>query len=264
MAAQFSWAAAADVGLGIAGAFGQWGAASAARTVARANADAANVVRGAQNQQRAANTSLAATMRSLQYKAALTNAGEASNAGSELIARTQESFTRGNFEQGLRDMEQLGAYTARAAASGVGGASVRAVSYTVRLQQARLAERTEERQGEQVYELNKARAGIFPAAASRLDISPLTGGMDYSRNVAPGGGGGGTGLILALTQGLFSKRESLQVALDSIARGETTTPLSTGDFARMDRTAGIPDLAESSAVRFAPVQATDLPPIFLN
>jgi len=170
-------------------------------------------------------------MRSLQYQTSLRNAGEANNSGAELLARTQESWTRGNFEQGLRDMEALGAYNARAAASGVGGASIQAVSYSMRLQQARVAERQGEKQSEITYELIKQRSGIMPAAVSRLDISPLSPNIDYSVNTASSSA---PSLTASLIQGLLTKRESLQTALNSIPQ-EAPAYAGTGDFARMDR-----------------------------
>lgn len=220
-AATFSWASAADVGTGVASAISAWGTTSANKIVAKANAEAANVVRKAQNQQRASSLTLAGAMRAQAYHAALTNAGEADASAAETIARTSAAWTRGNFEQGLRNMEQIGAYTARAAAAGTGGASVQAVSYSIRLQQARLAERQDERQGQTMYELIKARSGIMPAAVSRLDMSPLAAGLDYNDNYVPQTNTG-MGLIGALTEGLLSKGKSLQVALDSIQRPDNS------------------------------------------
>lgn len=218
MAAQFSWAAAADVGLGVLGGLASWGTASANRKLAKANADAQNTIRKAQNMERASAVSLAGVMRAQGYRAALTNAGEQTNGMAEALARTQESWTRGNFEQGLRDMEQLGALTARASAAGVGGASVNAVSYSLRLSQARLAERQDERQEETQYELLKQMTGVMPATVSRLDVSPLSPNLDYSQNFTPASSG--SGLLPALMEGLLSKGKSLQVALDSIQRDE--------------------------------------------
>lgn len=231
MAAEFSWAAAADVGMGVAGAISSWGVSSANEIVAHANAEAQALVRDAQNQQRASALSLAASMRSMSYRTALTNAGQSSNDASELIARTQESWTRGNFEQGLKGIEQLGAVSARAAAAGVGGASVRAVSQTMQLQQDRLGEQQAEQQGQMSYELLKARSGIMPAAISRLDASPLSANLDYTPTIEQDGNSGLFGL---LAQGLLSKGKSLQVALDSIPTSDNTQ-LPTGDFSRMDR-----------------------------
>lgn len=230
--AQFSWAAAADVGTGIASAISAWGTASANRIVSKANAAAQERVRKAQNQQRASGISLAATMRSQSYRAALKNAETQFNSSGELIARTQESFTRRNFEQGLKNVEQIGAFAARAAAAGVGGASVRAVSSTMQLQQDRLSERQGERDEETMYELVKQRTGIIPAAVSRLDVSPLNPNIDYTPTFQQGPTGGN--LLGFLTEGLLSKSKSLQVALDSISTPDNTQ-LATGDFARMDR-----------------------------
>lgn len=228
--AQFSWAAAADVGTGIASAISAWGTASANKIVQKANAEAANKVRKAQNEVRASGTSLAAAMRAQSYRAVLTNAGEADEGGAELIARTQEAWTRGQFEQGIKGAEMLGAFTARAAASGTGGASVLAVSNTLRLQQARLAERSEERQDETMYELIKQRSGVMPAAVSRLDFSPLVAGLDQSQNYVPETSGG-MSLLASLAEGILSKGKSLQVALDSIPREQPMAgPRQGGDF----------------------------------
>lgn len=233
--AGFSWAAAADVGTGIASAISAWGSASASRIVSRANAEADRVVREAQNKQRAAGLSLAATMREQAYRAGLKNAGQQSNDAAVLIARSQEAWTGRRFEMGLQFAEQSGAFAARAAASGVGGASIRAVSFSQELQQSRVLQQAEERQGQSMYELIKQRAGIMPAAVSRLDVSPLTANQDYTPSFAPAGNGG-TDLLGFLATALQGKTKSLQVALDSISPERVdTTVLPTGDFARADR-----------------------------
>lgn len=235
MAAQFSWAAAADVATGVAGAISSWGTASANKIVAKANAEAQRVIRDAQNRQRASATTLAGAMRGIAYRAALGNAGDSMNDANTLIARSQEAWTRGNLEMGLKNAEQIGALAARSAAAGVGGASVRAVSYTTQLQQDRLSERMAERQQESMYEMVKARSGIMPAAVSRLDVSPLNPNIDYTPTFDPTAGNSAN-LLGFLTEGLFSKAKSLQVALDSLDSGPAETPgLTTGDFARMDR-----------------------------
>jgi hypothetical protein len=236
--ATFSWAAAGDVAGGVAGAFSSWASANATSRVNKANADAANMVREGQNKQRAANSSLAATIRSMANNALLTAGGAATNSASESLARTQEAWTRGNFEQGLRGVEELGAWTARAAAAGVGGSSVQQVSYSMTLKQARMSERQQERQDEGTYDAIVARAGIMPAYSSRSDFSPNNVGLDYSRNQAADGAGG-TGLLAMLTEGLLRKAPSLQVALDSMNPGPVTPQTTTtGDFARMDRGQG--------------------------
>lgn len=216
----FSWAAAGDVGLGIGNAISAWSTASANATVASANADAQRVIRDGQNKERAAALSLAATVRSLSFHSALTNAGNADADAADLIARTQQAWTSNKFEMGLRHLEQLGAYTARAAAAGVGGASVQQTSYSVRLQQDRVAKQMDQRENSLSYELIKQRSGIMPATVSRLDVSPLSPNIDYTPSYA---GSSTPNLGLSLIQGLLSKKDSLQVALDSIG-GTGTTP----------------------------------------
>lgn len=231
MAATFSWA---DVGTGVSSAISAWGVASANKITAQANAESQRIIREAQNEQRASAVTLAGVMRSISYRSALSNAGVATNNASEFMARTAESYTAANFEQGLKSVEQMGAYAARAAAAGVGGASVRAISQTMQLQQSRQAQATEERQDQTMYELAKARSGIMPAAVSRLDVSPIAANLDYTPTFDPAGNS--ANLLTYLTQGLMSKSNSLQVALDSIDfGGKDDTQLPTGDFNRLDR-----------------------------
>lgn len=235
MAAQFSWAAASDVGMGIAGAISAWGTASANKIITSANIDAQNTVRKAQNEQRAGNLSLAATMRGISYRATLTNAGDEYGNATEMLARSQQAWTSNSLEQNLHNAQQFGAVAARSAAAGVGGASVRATSYSMQLQQDRMDQLQTERQGQQTYEMVKQRAGIMPAAGSRLDVSPLNPNLDYSQSFAPIGNS--SNLLGALATGILSKSKSLQVALDSIPTSTTPDPaqLTTGDFSRMDR-----------------------------
>jgi hypothetical protein len=218
MAAEFNFSnvsAGMSVGSGVASAISAWGTASSNKIVNRANAQAAETIRKAQNQQRASGLSLAATMRGMTYRAALGNAGQSVNDAGELIARQTEAFIRNDMEVSVKGAEQRGAMAARAAAAGVGGASIRVASYTLDLQQARLTERQQERNSEVMYELVKQRAGIMPAAVSRLDVNPLNPNFDYS--VSQEQGGNSANLLMYLAQGVLSQRENLQVGLNAIA-----------------------------------------------
>jgi alkylation response protein AidB-like acyl-CoA dehydrogenase len=237
--AQFSWAAGADVFSGLTSAYSSWASADANSIVSKANADAQNTIRKAQNEERASGLSLAATMRGIVDSRILNAAGDASNSANELIVRTQQSWVRGNIEQGLRDMETLGSVTAKAAAAGVGGSSVAAVESSLRLAQERRAEQAQRGQDQTTYELLKQRSGIMPAAVSRMDLTPLSANLDYSRNYAASNSE--PNLMAALTEGLLRKAPSLQVALDSLTQAKTTDASlypTTGDFTRMDRGTG--------------------------
>jgi alkylation response protein AidB-like acyl-CoA dehydrogenase len=239
MAAQFSWAAGADVITGLSGAFSSWASADANAIISKANADAQNTVRKAQNVERASGLSLAATMRSIVNSRILTNAGDTSNNTNEFLARTQQSWLRGNVEQGLRDMETLGAVTARSAAAGVGGSSVAAVASSLQLAQERRDEQQARGQDQTTYEILKAKSGIMPAASSRMDLTPLSANLDYSQNFASANQT--PDLMAALTEGLLRKAPSLQVALDSLTQQkqpDNSRYPTTGDFTRMDRGAG--------------------------
>lgn len=206
--ATFSWAAATDVGLGLAQGLGRMLTSSAQATVASANAEAQNLVRQAQNQERAARTGLAATVRSINNARRLRAAGDAQRAVTENIIRTQQDFLANNLEAGVRDLEEVGAATARAAAAGVGGGSVRALGETILARQARLAQITEEQYQTETYDMRLARAGIMQDAAAGMDISTDSAGLDYSVSQAPVATGGGWAEVLS---GVLDKRQSLSI-----------------------------------------------------
>lgn len=212
--ATFDWAATADVGLGLAQGLGQMFSASAGRTVASANAEAQNRVRQAQNQERAARTGLAATVRSINNARRLRAAGDAQRAVTENISRTQQDFLANKLEEGVRNIEEIGAATARAAAAGVGGGSVRALGETILARQARLAQITEEQYQTETYDMRLARAGIMTDAAAGLDISTDSAGLDYSVNQAPVVTGGGWMDVLS---GVLEKRQSLSILASQYA-----------------------------------------------
>lgn len=208
--AKFNWAAAADVGLGLAGGLASMWTSSANNKVAAANADAQNIVRKAQNQERAARTGLAATVRSINNQRTLTAAGDAQRAVTETLLRTADDFTNNRVEAGIRDMEQLGAVYARAASAGVGGGSVQALAYSIALSQARQEERDINQFGQVSYDLLMQRAGMARTAVESLDLSNDSAGLDYSVSTGKVSSGGDW---TSLVTGLAGKASSIQLLL---------------------------------------------------
>lgn len=215
----FSGAAASGVGLGVAQGLGSFLIASGNRALSQANADARNIVRGGQNEQRIAESRLSAVVREINNRRRLTAAGEQADAVTNTAIRAQEAFTAGQLEQGLRLSESLGAAAAQAAASGVGGSSVEAINALTEGRAARLQQAQEQSQGRQQYDLYKQRAGVLERGVQSLDFSPLTANIDYGRDQGSAGGGFGSlvGSLMGNLIGTEDQRKTLQTFLGSIA-----------------------------------------------
>lgn len=203
--AQFSWAAAADVGLGLVGAW-------SSNKLAKAKADTDNAVREANNEIASAQRGLAATVRGINNKRIMEAAGRNQDAQTRNAVRTADAVSRGAFEESIKSAEQWGATAARAAGSGLGGGGIEAISRTTSLQIARRQELLES-QGEAItYEQAQATTQIMSNALMGLEAGPLTARQDFSRSVAPG-------LATDLVGALLSKRASLGVLLGSMVPG---------------------------------------------
>ena len=216
--ATFSWAAAADVGMQLLGAFGK---ASASRTNARlaaAQAAAANTVREANNTAQRAQAGLAARIQSINNQRNL-EAGGAQIAALELNrVRANEAFSRRDVARGLQDLEAAGRAAANAAVAGVGGGSVEAFNRTQALRAAILDQAAEDQQADQNYDFAVARAGLTTNMARSIDQRPIFAQQDFGVNIAPTQTG--TGTFSTLVQALSDKqtRASANVLLNSLAR----------------------------------------------
>jgi len=204
--ATFSWAAAADVGIGLVGALGK-------NAAARATADAENTVRQVNNEVASAQRGLAATVRILNNKRIMEAAGQNLDAMTRQAGRTTDALTRQDFEGSIKGAEQWGAQAARAAGSGLGGAGIEAISRTTSLQIQRRQEQFDSQADDITYEQAQATTRVMSNALLSLEQGPLTARQDFSRSYAPG-------VASALIGGLLSKRESLQTLLGSMVPGE--------------------------------------------
>lgn len=250
--ATFSWAAAADVGLGLLGAFGS-------ASASKAQADAENTIRRVNNEVASSQRGLAATVRSINNRRITEAAGRAQDAAVSTAARTADAVTRRSFEESIQAAEQMGANAARGAASGLGGAGIEAMSQVTSLQIARRQELLESQGQQTVYEASRATVGIMADALMGLEQGPLTARQDFSRSSAPG-------MASALIGGLLSKRDSLQVLLGSLVPGPqaTTQPIPESYVGSTPLPpAGAPEPASFAFTTPVPevnIQGTPLPP----
>lgn len=241
--AEFSWAAAGDVGLGLVGGLTKGLAAAGASEIAQANANAANTIRQARNEVARSARNLAGTVRSLNNQRQMEAAGERVNTLTTNAVRTSDAFARNNFEASIRGAEAWGQASARVAASGLGGAGIQAISSTVGLQIARQNEARQSGQDAALYDASQATRNVVSNALVGLAAGPLTAQQDYSFNSAPSSS---TGVAGALIGGLLDKKSSLSTLLGSLV-GSDANP---------------PDRAIASPVASSSVEGTALPAVF--
>lgn len=227
--AEFSWAAAGDVGLGLVGGLTKGLAAAGASEIAQANADAANTVRQAKNAVARSARNLAGTVRSLNNQRLMEAAGERVNTLTGNAARVSDSFARNNFEASIRGAEAWGQASARVAASGLGGAGIEAISRTTQAQIDRAQQVRESGQADVMFDQSQATRNVVSNALVGLAGGPLTAQQDYSFNSAPSSS---TGVAGALIGGLLDKKSSLATLLGSLVgdggnppQGATASPV---------------------------------------
>lgn len=241
--AEFSWAAAADVGGGLLKGFnsalGYLGAVETAKT----NAYVAEKNRQSANLRKRGQLTLASTIRDINNKRLMDSAASEYERITTNAIRTGEAFTRRDFEASVRGAEAQGALAAKVAASGVGGAGIQAVGRTLELQLARARELADSQEQTALYDAAQARSNVIPNAIRQLQQGPLKLGQDYNQAAQPPSPF--AGVAGALIAGLLSKKDSLQTLLGSMAPTKEAGPAATG--------------AQTFAVGQSTVTGTDLP-----
>lgn len=213
--AEFSWAAAADVGGGLLGGFNSALKYLGTVDTAKANAYVAEKNRQSANMRKRGQLTLASTIRDINNKRLMESAASEYERVTTNAIRTGEAFTRRDFEASIRGAEVQGALAAKVAASGVGGAGIQAVGRTLELQLARARELADSQEQTALYDASQARANIIPNAIRQLQQGPLKLGQDF--NQAPQPPSAFAGVAGALIDGLLSKKDSLQTMLGSLA-----------------------------------------------
>jgi len=183
------WFAAISVGTQLLGSMsnaqGQKGAEKAQKRVDRANADAANAVRGASNKFAAARASLSNLTRSLDNRGKLQAGGDALDALATNFVRAQDQAVTGSLNQRISAAEQMGALRAAAAASGAGGTSAAMLQQTLQLAQARAETSRSQNREYQSYDMLAQRAGLVGNMVMSLDQGQNFAPIDYGINLAP-------------------------------------------------------------------------------
>ncbi|WP_143277471.1 virion core protein, T7 gp14 family [Bordetella genomosp. 9] len=157
----------------------------ARNTVGQANADAANLIRGGQNQFLAAQATLANTQRSAANQSKLQAFGDQSNALAENEVRVMDSMVRGRLSARLQAAATLGALRADASARGVGGSSADALRSVVSLQAGAVETQAQDNQRYISFDSLMRRQGLVRASVSSLDFGQSIPTLDYGINVAP-------------------------------------------------------------------------------
>lgn len=234
--AEFSWAAAADVGLGLLGSYYQ---GRSAKAVAAAN----NEIRAASNSVARSSAMLATKIQEINNRRILRSAGKNLDTMFKAASDQQDVFARQGFEASVQQAEVLGQVGAAAAAAGVGGSSVQAMSSVAGMAAARTREYLQRDQANATYKQLEAMTGVMGDAVASLDNSAIVPQQDYTRDRA----GSMTSYLIS---GLFSKRNSLQTLLGSLNSNEYTY--------RDSALQGPPDLAQTYPVNQSNVTGSPL------
>lgn len=209
--ATFSWAAAADVGLGL---LGKGLESLASAGLRKANAEAANLVREGQNEVRRSQANLAATVRDINNRRLMTAASERKDNLTVNAIRMSDAFASRQFEESVQAAEALGRSTSQAALAGLGGAGIRALSQTTSLMLARRQEASRAQGEAAVGDAFQQSVGQMSQAVAGMDVTPTSLGLDTRQ--ADAGGGLMSGLAGSLIRGLLDKRESARVLVGSL------------------------------------------------
>lgn len=230
MAGNFSWAAAADLGLSaLTGLF----SGSASRSIARSQnriAEAENMVRVARNEATVSRNSLLATVKGLNNKRVMEQAGKNFNIAANNLQRMAEGFAQGNFEAVIRGAEAMGSLAASGVTSGAMPGATAGAEYSAALQQGRYMAQSARSQERALYDGKMQAAGIVSNAYMSLDRNYDYGFMDQYRAVGAASASGG-GWLDDVLSGILGNTSSLQTLLGSIGGGQgvQVNPVSRGD-----------------------------------
>lgn len=141
------------------------------RILDKAEVNASNKIREANNELGNAQASLTNWMRSVSNKRLIEAAGEQYNAMGDNLSRMSQQATTGSLQRRVQAAEQMGALTAQAAAAGVGGSTVDLINGSLRLRNAMLNEEIEKQEGNATYDMLMQRAGVMDNGYSQWDYS---------------------------------------------------------------------------------------------
>lgn len=177
------WVAIAQAGMSLLSGMGQKSIQraeyKAQRILDKAEYNAKETIRTANNELGAAQSSLSNWMRSVNNQRTIDAAGEAYNATGENLSRMWQQSTTGSLQRRVQANEQLGAIQASAAAAGVGGSTVDLINGTLKLRNAMLNAEIEKQEGQATYDQLMQRAGVMDNGYDAWDHSFDSANMDY-------------------------------------------------------------------------------------
>lgn len=156
-----------------------YGQASA--ITAQGQVEAKRITTKSGNERRAADSELMRFSQSLGNRKIMDAAGKNVNAYGENIAKNLENVTMGDFQNQLRNSEELGAVTAMASAAGVGGSSIAAYNDTLKTMQGLQREQQMRQVGRDVYAAGRARGDIITSATDSFDQNIYRADLDVSQ-----------------------------------------------------------------------------------
>ena len=157
---------------------------NAANTVARANAAASNLMRGASNELRSKQASLSRYTQSVNNQRVLSNTASSAEVALTNYRRSRDSALQDSFEQQISFAEQAGAQAAASAFSGLSGGVADIVRGTTALRRQRIQQRVETAQKQGAYDASAHQRNIVMAGLDNLDQSSVMDGLDYGNDVA--------------------------------------------------------------------------------
>ena len=157
---------------------------NAANTVARANAAASNLVRGASNELRSKQASLSRYAQSVNNQRVLSNTASSAEVALTNYRRSRDSALQDSFEQQISFAEQAGAQAAASAFSGLSGGVADIVRGTTALRRQRIQQRVETAQKQGAYDAATNQRNIIMAGLDNLDQSSVMDGLDYGNDIA--------------------------------------------------------------------------------
>lgn len=151
----------------------------------RANSDAANVTRKANNEVSAATTSLQAYARSLNNQRAGAAAGAKLDAIKINFGRAMDRVTQTRVGEDVQAVEQFGQVAAAAAAAGVSGGSIEAVRRTMALRRGIQHEQLARAQRQTAFDFESQQKAAIGELVGSMDIATSMASMDYGVSQPP-------------------------------------------------------------------------------
>jgi len=151
----------------------------------RANSDAANVTRKANNEVSAATTSLQNYARSLNNKRMGAAAGAKINAIKVNAGRAMDRLTQTGISNDVQAAEQFGQVAAAAAAAGVSGGSIDAVRRAMSLRRGLQQEQLTRAGKQQAFDFAPQQDAAISELVGSVDIATSMASMDYGVSQPP-------------------------------------------------------------------------------